>query len=201
MLNNILSLTCDMLDAACQHEDATLRDGAYAGPLWDRKLPGSRDIVPFIRDFARLGSSVKVDLNDRHFATLRLNGDAEFDNNVLSVPYMRQFVGGDTQRDVQQISASVHPKAPGLLSGQWTQFGVAMVRLRQILPKVTWERDEAVFSWMDPPGVQVKKLGPLGLREWTVQGFIRAIRIGEFQGRIEFSSKIVTLLAPDLEWA
>lgn len=201
MLAHVLSLTCDMLEAACQHEEPAQREGAYAGPLWDRKLPGSKAIVPFIRDFARLNGSVKVDLNDRHFCTLRLNGEAQYESGVLSVPYVRQLLAGPIERDVQQIPARVHEKAPRLLAGQWTQFGAAMVRIGQIIPSVHWERDQAIFRWSDEPAVQVKKLGPLGLREWTVQGAIREIQVGEFEGRVVFSRKIITLLAPDLVWA
>lgn len=201
MLDSILKLTCDMLEASCQHEEPAQRQGVYAGPLWDRKLPGSKAVVPFIRDFAQAGGSVRVALNDRHFATLRLNGQAEFDSGVLSVPYIRQLLSGPTERDVQQVSASVHPKAPALLAGKWTPFGVAMVRIGKIIPQVVWEDDTAVFRWDEPPGVQVKKLGPLGLREWTVEGAIREIRVGEFEGRVLFTRRIISLLAPDLEWA
>jgi hypothetical protein len=201
MLDHVLRLACDMLDASCQHEEPALREGAYAGPLWDRKIPGSREVVPFIRDFAERGGSVRVDLNQRHFATLRLNGQAEFNSGILSVPYIKQFLSGPTRRDVQHVSSSVHPKAPSLLSGKWTAFGVAMVRIGQIIPRVIWENGDAVFRWDDPPGVQVKKLGPLGLREWTVEGAIKEIRIGEFEGRVEFTRRIISLLAPDLVWA
>lgn len=207
MLDHVLRLTCDMLDASCQHEDVALREGAYGGPLWDRKIPGSREVVPFIRDFAEHGGSVSVELNARHFATLRLNGQAEFNSGILSVPYIRQLLSGPTQRDVKHVSSSVHKKAPSLLSGKWTTFGVAQIRIGQIIPQVSWENGDAVFRWDDPPGVMVKspRKGIFGLGltdfQWTLEGAIKEIRIGEFSGRIEFSRKIISLLAPDLEWA
>lgn len=207
MLDSILKLTCEMLDASCQHEEPAQRQQAYAGPLWDRKLPGSKAVVPFIRDFARAGGSVRVALNDRPFATLRLNGQAEFDSGVLSVPYIRQLMSGPTERNVAQVAASVHEKAPALLAGKWTPFGVAQVRIGHIIPVVSWENDDAVFRWDDPPGVMVKspRKGFFGLGltnfQWTLEGAIKEIRIGEFEGRVEFTRRIFSLLAPDLEWA
>jgi hypothetical protein len=206
MLDNLISLTCNLLDASCQHAEAAQREGVYAGPLWDRKLPGSRDIVPFVRDFAKYDSSVRVALNDRHLCTVKLNGEAEFDSGILTVPYLREFYGGRQEPTTVQVpaGANVHPKAPALLSGQWTQFGIAKVKLGTLLPKLDWVNangGEAVIHWDNPPAVMVQRKGPLGLIDWNVEAAITSIRLGEFKGRVLFSRKLASILAPDLEWS
>lgn len=201
MLDRIVSLTCDMLDASCQPKERAQRQGTYAGPLWDYKIPGTREIIPFIRDFAKAGASVRVALNDRHVATLKLNGEATVANGAMAVPYHRQVLSGGLESAVQLVPTGVHPKSDSLLSRKPTRFGAAVVTLGSIIPRVSWENDHAVFRWDRPAEVQTKETGPLGLIDWNVEAAIKEVRIGEFTGRIVFSRPIVTFLAPDLEWA
>lgn len=191
-----------MLEASCQPARADVAESdAPTGPFWDYKLPGTRDVVPFIRDFARLGQLVRIAVNDRHFATLKLHGQAEVADGVLSVSYIRQLFNGPNEQLKQQVACSVHEKGPSLLAGHWTAFGAAKVKLGELIPRVTWKDDTAVIWWDNPPAVQVKKTGPLGLMDWNLEASIKEIRIGEFKGRVVFSRKLLTLAAPDLEWS
>ena len=210
MTPDLLSLACNMLDAACQPADApparaTRRERrrgeaeAVAGPLWDIGLPGTKQLIPFIHDFARL-QQARVSLNDRTLYVARLAGDAKAEDDGLHVPHKRAWYGGDEEMAVT-VAPYIHPKAKPLCLGEWTQFGVATVQMAgSLFPRLTMDGDTVVVWWDVPPSVRLKKAGPLGLIDWNIEAGIKEIRIGEWTGRVQFSRPLLSLLCPDVRW-
>lgn len=200
MIDRVLSLTCEILEASCRPAPKDAHENsAFTGPLWDVQIPHTRQVIPFLLDYARCGQSVRLDANGRTFATLKLM-NAVADDDAMSVGYSRSLFSGDRENCAVSVPY-LHPKARPLFSGEWTRFGIAQVKLGSILPTVTWENEQAVIRWPTTPQVQVKEKGPLGIFDWTVRGGIKEIQIGEFKGRVVFTRRIVTLLCPDAEWS
>lgn len=200
MLDRAFSLVCNMLEATCRPEPQ--EGAAPTGPLWDLRVPHAREIVPFIRDYARAGESARIDLNGRHFATLKLTGEPMVSEEAASVPYARKLFDSTVSPATAIVPFSCHPKAESLIRGDWTDFGKAKIKLGSLVPRVLWEPskfwdgEDAVIRWENSPGARA--FGPLGLIEWTAQ--ITEIRIGEFKGRVVFSRKWMTFGAPDMSW-
>jgi hypothetical protein len=201
MLDRTFAFVCDMLEATCRPEPQ--EGAAPTGPLWDLRVPHARQIVPFIRDYAKFGESARIDVNGRHLATLKLNGEPMVSESAASVPYARKLFDATVQAATAVIPFSCHPKAESLLRGEWTEFGKVKIRLGSLVPRVMWEPSklwdghDAVIRWETSPGARA--FGPMGWKEWSAQ--IPEIRIGEFKGRVIFSRNWMTFGAPDLEWA
>ena len=210
MTADLLSLCCNLLDAACAPADApparaTRRERrrgeaeAVSGPLWDIGLPGTKQLIPFIHDFARL-QQARVSLNDRTLFTAKLTGGITAENDGLYVPHLRAWFGGKEEIAETFLPYS-HPKAKPLCCGEWTPFGVATIRIGcSLLPTLTMDGDTVVVRWEDTPSVRLKKTGPLGLIDWNIEAGVKEIRIGEFTGRVVFTRPLVSLLAPDVRW-
>lgn len=202
MTDDIINLICGTLEAVCQpSEEHRAPTDAFGGPLWDVTVPDAKRIVPFILDFARLGQSVRLSANDRQFATLRLLAQPVVTDIGLKVMVERSFFGGDVVTAATVVPFT-HRKAEPLCSGGWTVFGPAEVIFDSsaLLPRVTWQNGEAVFTWTTPPGIRTHSKGPLGLRQWITETRIQSIHVGEFKGRVVTERPLKTLLLPDAVW-
>lgn len=200
MLDNLVSLTCDMLDAACQPAPHKAEvEGAFKGPLWDVSIPHSKAIVPFVLDYAKGGQIARFDLNGRTFATIKLVDGLMVSDAAVSLPYSRKLYDGSVQPCTAVVPFSCHEKAQPLCSGKWTEFGAAKVQMRSLIPTVTWENESAVLRWKVNPVVSTVRDG--WLWDTIVKTAIREIRISEFGGRVVFTSWIKSLLCPDMVWA
>lgn len=203
MLEHLLSLPCQILDATCRPvpENAD-ENGAFKGPLWDVTIPGSKQIIPFVLDFARLGQAIHLDINARRVATLHVKEQPTAGTEGLLVPYEAVDVYGAITRDVKSIPF-MHPKAEPLFNGEWTTFGPVQVRFdyQCILPDVTYRDGNAFISWKSPPTIRSTSKGLLGLRQKITTTTIRHFRIGEFDGEVVTTSRLRNLILPDARWA
>jgi hypothetical protein len=200
MLDSLVSLTINMLDAACQPAPSKPEvEGAFRGPLWDIAIPHSKAIVPFILDYAKGGQVARFDLNGRTFASVKLVDGLMVSDQAVSLPYSRKLFDGTVQPCTAVVPFSCHEKARPLCSGQWTEFGAAKVQMKSLIPVVSWDKDTAVLKWKASPIVSTVRDG--WLWDKIVTTAIKEIRISEFGGRVVFDSWIKSLLCPDMVWA
>jgi len=201
MLEHLLSLPCQMLDAGRTVPDSA-SDGTFKGPLWDVTLPNTKPLIPFILDFARLGQAINLDVNARRVGTVHLREQPTAGSNGLLVPYEMVDLFGAIKRDVRSIPF-VHPKAESLLNGDWTTFGPVQVRFDYscILPTVTYRDGNAFITWATPPTIRSTSTGWLGVRQKITTTTIKHFRIGEFDGEVVTTSRLKNFILPDVKWS
>jgi hypothetical protein len=202
MLEHLLSLPCSMLEACRPTPDDAPEDGTFSGPLWNVKIPGSKPIIPFILDYARLQQTIHLDVNARRVATLQVKDQPTAGIDGLLVPYEAVDVYGTITKAVKSIPF-LHPKAESLFNGEWTTFGPVQVKFDPdcILPTVEYRNGSAFIGWDSPPIVRTTSTGRWGWRQKISTTEIKHFRIGEFDGEVVTNSRLKNFFFPDGEWA
>lgn len=178
-----------------------VRKGEREAGLWDYTVPKSRRLVDLIRAYAEQGAKLHIEANDIELGSVELATKIlAASESGVTIDLKYSLLGGDDTAK-QVLLPYPNPTAAMLFSGRWIDFGVACVKLGQILPSVSWEADTAVLRWSsDPPGIQLGQRGFFGLLRRVTTTRLSEIRIGPEYGDF-VAHGLVGWGLPRLKWA
>lgn len=121
------------------------------------EIPGSREIIPFVIDFAKNGQQIVLNVGSREAGRMSFAGQPTVSDSGLIVPVnvSTVFTG---KLDISAAKRTIlwpqnHPEIRSACTGKWTKFGILWVKIdpQALLPDVLYVDGKTVVRWKNPP--------------------------------------------------